>query len=190
MNHIKEITYRTLSNGMRNGIVSFEVCFNGQDPTAEAISSTAEVLSLIVNHPGAKCGKAHLCGPYPLHGSELVLTLIAGLKQAGFEVWATLDGQYYYQWVAALNGLSIHLEKPAWTAFPFNELIYDLADPNAPEPSMSANYNTASPLYINAIGDLASTRKSEIFAFIHRAKYKWNINAIAKPLKEYLYGGK
>jgi hypothetical protein len=189
MNFIREITYRTLNGGGKNGIISFEVVFNGEEPEGKSLDTLAEVIELILRHSGRNCNRVHLNGTFPIHGNDVIFTLLGGFKSEQIETYVTLDGQYIYQWATLATGVIVHLKRPDWVGFPFYELIYDLSDPNSPEPRIPPTVNPLAHLYVNPIGDLATSRKNEVFSFIQRAKNRWNINAPGRVLKEYLFGG-
>jgi hypothetical protein len=187
-NFISEITYGTLSGGSKNGRVMFEITCNGQEPENATDGVLAEVVDLCRSYPGANCRSVHFRGPFPIENTNAVYSLLAGFKSIGFSTYITLDGKYYYSWLAErlVDAIIVHLASPKFLGMAFNELIYDIADPAVGEPKMPDTYDGRQLLYLNPTGDLAKS-PTKVFNFIHQAKLRWNINAKIRPIKEKLY---
>jgi hypothetical protein len=184
MNFLSELTYGTLSGGLKNGFLMYELVCNGADPTDDA--SIAAALGSIRSH-GAHCKRVNIAGTLPSPGT--MFTLLRSLRAVGFDVFAETSSQACPSWHDFENAprelisfLSVRLSSPLWAPYPFHELIYTIESAETPEPSMPEGFNDRfAPLFLDG------APLKTMLAFARKSAYRWNINSRIKPAKEYLY---
>jgi hypothetical protein len=182
MNFIKELTYGTLSGGIKNGFLMYEVVLNGEPPLND--SAIAEVLERIRAH-GTKCKRVNISGIVQNH--PYVEQLLKSLRFIGFDVFVETSSIACPSWYSPdrsplVSFLSVHIAAPHWAPYPFHELIYKIDSAETPEPAMPDGFSDRfAPLFLEGAPTTA------LLAFARKAHLRWNINCKVKPIKEYLY---
>jgi hypothetical protein len=182
---MKEITYGTLSGGLKNGQLMYELVFDEQNNL-----SPAQVVSLILSHESSKCKRAHFTGTF---GDGLLAAHVASsLRSLNFALYITQEGTYHYPWAQSDGShpsfffKTIKLNDPNWAPLHFSELIFELKSKETPEPLMAMDLDLRNVgLFIQpeGISDI------DLFKYIDNAKLAWNINTETRRKVKYLFKG-
>jgi hypothetical protein len=183
MNFIKELTYGTLSDGIKNGFLMYEIVCNGAAPDDD--EAIAIALDRIRAH-GVPCKRVNIAGALP--PPDAMETLLRSLRFMGFDIFAETTALACPRWYEPISAhslisfLSVRLNAPHWAPYPFSELLYTIDSAETPEPPMPEGFSDRfTPLFLDA------DSIKPMLAFARKSHYRWNINCKIKSIKEYLY---
>lgn len=163
---LKSLFYTTLSGGLLNGVIGYELEFDGTNPTNEQI---ADVILKIRDHK-AKQRVVYLKGSFP-KDEIIMVRIIEAFRSLRYEIIAEVSDGVFHQWQKGgeLNYVIGVIDDPKWIPFNCNELRFKINSPLTAEPSVP---DQIPRLYLIPEG----LSKEETFKWINGAKKVWHLN--------------
>jgi len=183
---IKELSFGTLSGGLKNGLVMYEIEVTGDIGVA---GETMNVMDILQGRPANLLRRVHIVGDFTRNNSHDMDNLVAALQTMKFEIYVSTKEKFYFQWMKHVQFLSVHIDDPkGGIPYPgFSEIVYTIYSVDQPEPKLPDIWNpTMQPLYLQSGGELKIT---DLFKYLGKALYTWNINMETKQVRESLYKG-